>query len=171
MYKVLDIAKYIIKYSNQQEYRISNLKLQKLLYFVQAKFLLETGAPCFKDKIEAWDIGPVVPNVYREFMCWAGMDMPADWKWDEDIIEPQAKERINSIVEHFRDYSAVSLTDLTRRQSPWIDIYNRKHNAVISNESIKKFFDFFDTVMPITTQTPYRSCMPPMTPNRHCCQG
>ena len=33
-YKVLDVARYIINYSNKMEYGISNLKLQKLLYFV-----------------------------------------------------------------------------------------------------------------------------------------
>ena len=38
LYNVLDISRYIINYSNQQGYGISNLKLQKILYFVQAYF-------------------------------------------------------------------------------------------------------------------------------------
>ena len=63
-YNVLDISRYIINYSNVKDYGISNLKLQKILYFVQAYFLIETGSPCFKEKIEAWDFGPVVPKAY-----------------------------------------------------------------------------------------------------------
>ena len=40
MNRILDVARYIINYSNEKNYGISNLKLQKLLYFVQAFFLV-----------------------------------------------------------------------------------------------------------------------------------
>lgn len=40
-YKVLDICRHIINYSNEKDYGISNLKLQKVLYFVQAYFLIQ----------------------------------------------------------------------------------------------------------------------------------
>lgn len=75
-YDVLDISRYIIGYSNIKDYEISNLKLQKILYFVQAYFLIQRGLPCFKEKIEAWDFGPVVPVAYKEFKKFAGMDIP-----------------------------------------------------------------------------------------------
>ena len=62
MYNVLDICRYVIKYSNEKKYGVSNLKLQKLLYFIQAYFIIKNNdnAPCFKEKIEAWNFGPVV---------------------------------------------------------------------------------------------------------------
>lgn len=40
-YNVLDICRHIINYSDEKDYGVSNLKLQKLLYFVQAYFMLE----------------------------------------------------------------------------------------------------------------------------------
>ena len=67
MYSAVDVARYIIWYCKRQGYSISNLKLQKILYFVQAEFLVNTGKPCFSEEIEAWDFGPVVPEVYHEF--------------------------------------------------------------------------------------------------------
>ena len=67
MYDVLLMAKYIIKYCNKSNLPISNLKLQKLLYFIQAAFLVEKGHACFPDEIEAWDFGPVVPAVYYKY--------------------------------------------------------------------------------------------------------
>lgn len=67
MLDTLNVARYIINYSNQEKYGISNLRLQKLLYFVQAYYLISSGNPCFGDRIEAWDFGPVVPVVYHEF--------------------------------------------------------------------------------------------------------
>ena len=47
MYSAVEVAKYIIWYCKRQGYSISNLKLQKILYFVQASFLVNQGKPCF----------------------------------------------------------------------------------------------------------------------------
>lgn len=41
-YDVLEVSRHIINYSNRMRYGVSNLKLQKLLYFVQAYFLAFT---------------------------------------------------------------------------------------------------------------------------------
>ncbi len=50
MYDVLEVCRHIINYSNAKDYRISNFKLQKLLYFVQAYFLIASRdkQPCFR---------------------------------------------------------------------------------------------------------------------------
>ena len=58
MLDTLNVARYIINYSNQEKYGISNLRLQKLLYFVQAYYLISSGNPCFDDRIEAWGFRP-----------------------------------------------------------------------------------------------------------------
>lgn len=76
-YKVLDVCKYVIDYSNEKEYGISNLKLQKILYFIQAYFLIKQPSRCcFDDKIEAWDFGPVVPKAYRKYKQFGSSDIP-----------------------------------------------------------------------------------------------
>ena len=46
---------------------ITNLVLNKLVYFAQVESLRETGKPLFEDKIEAWPYGPVERNVYFTF--------------------------------------------------------------------------------------------------------
>ena len=51
-YNVLDIAEYIINYAIKNGYAISNLKLQKILYFVQAQFLVSLNVPCFSAPID-----------------------------------------------------------------------------------------------------------------------
>jgi uncharacterized phage-associated protein len=43
------------------------MKLQKLLFFTHADFLIRTGRPLIKQEFEAWDYGPVIPSLYREF--------------------------------------------------------------------------------------------------------
>lgn len=46
---------------------ITNLVLNKLVYFAQVESLRETGKPLFEDKIEAWSYGPVERDVYFTF--------------------------------------------------------------------------------------------------------
>ena len=51
---------------------ISNLALQKLLYFAHGHFLLRTGEPLVQGVFEAWTYGPVHPAVYQAFKAEAG---------------------------------------------------------------------------------------------------
>lgn len=57
IYDALDVAKYVINYEASQNRSVSNLRLQKLLYFIQAQFLVTNHHACFPDKMEAWDLG------------------------------------------------------------------------------------------------------------------
>ena len=158
MNKVMDIARYIINYSNEKEYSISNLKLQKLLYFVQAYFLAFTQShePCFNERIEAWDFGPVVPSVYREFKQFGSSTIPpvksylecsTDNIWSvqkklfsDDVIDQKNREIIGEIVDKFASYSAGELVDLTHNQKPWKSAYQPFLNREITKKSIKEYF-------------------------------
>ena len=66
-YNVIDISSYIIEYSNEIGSPVSNLKLQKLLYYSQAAMLVELGQKCFDSKIMAWEFGPVVVEAYQHY--------------------------------------------------------------------------------------------------------
>ena len=157
MYSVLDICRYIINYSNRQGYGISNLKLQKLLYFVQAVFLLFTSNPCFSEQIQAWDFGPVVPEAYHEFKKYGGLNIPqittyevisldSPWKtetvtFNENVINAQDRRLIDQVVDIFKGYSASALVDITHRQSPWKTAYQPGMNQEITNDAIREYFD------------------------------
>lgn len=157
MYDVLDICRYAINYSNKKNYGISNLKLQKILYFIQAYFLLQTHKPCFRENIEAWDFGPVVPEAYHEYKQYGSGDIPtvksylqfdSDDIWnvervayDDTLIKTEDKELINSVIDKFADYSATDLVSITHNQAPWKDAYNPYGNHIISNESIRRYFE------------------------------
>jgi uncharacterized phage-associated protein len=49
---------------------ITNLALQKLLYFVHSLFLIEHKRPLVSGYFEAWKLGPVHPAVYTAFKKW-----------------------------------------------------------------------------------------------------
>lgn len=157
MYDVLDVCRHVINYSNDMDYGISNLKLQKVLYFIQAFFLISTPEPCFREKIEAWDFGPVVPEAYREYKHFGSSNIPKVtyfidsglkniWnlkvkRYVGDSISENDKKLINGVVDKFADYSATDLVLITHNQSPWKDAYVPHMNNEITTDAIKEYFN------------------------------
>ena len=45
---------------------ISNLQLQKILYYIQKRYLTDNKT-AFDDDFEAWQFGPVIPLVYYKY--------------------------------------------------------------------------------------------------------
>src|SRR5580693_2299753 len=66
-YPALTIAKWFIAWAEAEDEELSNLKLQKLLYYAQGHYLAESGRSLFTDQLQAWSHGPVVPQVYYEY--------------------------------------------------------------------------------------------------------
>lgn len=141
MYKALSVARYIIERCHSQNRSISNLKLQKILYFVQAEFLVSRGLPCFVEQIEAWDFGPVVPEVYQQYKIFGSSNIPMFGRLlNPVVIRREDQELINEIVDECARYSASTLVDITHNQSPWLEAYDPGCNNVISQKSIKDYF-------------------------------
>lgn len=142
MYKALDVAKYIIDKCNEKNMAIGNLKLQKVLYFVQAEFLVVKNTPCFVEEIEAWDFGPVIPEVYREYKVYGGAIIPVFKKNDIVFISKGDQELIDGIIDECAKYSTSTLVNIIRHQSPWREAYYRINDNVISKQSIKEYFAY-----------------------------
>lgn len=157
IYDALTIARYTINRCNAEGTPISNLKLQKLLYYIQAVFLCLNDRVCFSDVIEAWPFGPVIPVVYHEFKKYGSNTIPEviDYvddnpnsntffefvKFDDSIIDDDDKQLINETLELYGKYSATQLVEMTHKEDPWINNYKRdlKH-TVIPVESMRDFF-------------------------------
>ena len=136
MYSVLDVARYVVARSNRAG-AISNLKLQKVLYFIQAEFLVVQNAPCFAEQIEAWDFGPVVPVAVIHYRN-DGAAIPL---LQDDGFCPfnrRDKKLADGVIDECAKYSAAGLTDIVHRQTPWREAYCRRD--IITNESLKEFF-------------------------------
>ena len=148
MYDAITVAKHIIDYSNSHNCGISNLKLQKVLYFVQAEFLVSKPdhSPCFTDAIEAWDFGPVVPTVYHKYKVYGRASIHSSktgrifgYRREQEISDEDQK-LIDNMVDKLKDYSASALVSVTHAQDPWKNAYICGHNNKITNQDIRKFF-------------------------------
>lgn len=84
-YSALKIAKYVIDKCTRDEQPVSNLQLQKILYYIQKTFL-KNGTEAFEDEMEAWQFGPVVPNVYYQY-CLVLAAMAIRMRYETNIVE------------------------------------------------------------------------------------
>ncbi|MCQ2242421.1 Panacea domain-containing protein [Treponema sp.] len=137
-YSALDVAKYVINYELSQGRSVTNLRLQKLLYFVQAKVLVETGKPCFEDEMEAWDYGPVSPSVYHNYKFFGAWSLAAE----PGIHRIPNANIVNNMLSYCSNYSTNLLVDITHKQRPWIEAYAKGRGTTIHNKDIEAFFKY-----------------------------
>lgn len=123
MYTAIDLSKYIVSKCIDDSHPISNLQLQKILYYIQKDFLSRDDI-AFSDAIEAWQFGPVVPNVYYHY-CGYGA-MPISSTHERFAIEVKDEDVINKIVESKRSLDPWTMVAETHKANgAWDQIYKK----------------------------------------------
>lgn len=137
-YNAIDIAKYIINKCTLENCPISNLHLQKILYFLQRKYLREKGITLFIDEIQAWQFGPVVPEVYYQYCGFGSFAISLKY-YDIDIFDEDAKIIDDVVVENRSKNPWELVKETHSKGGAWDFIYaNGKGNhKVIPIASIK----------------------------------
>ncbi|BDS17298.1 DUF4065 domain-containing protein [Clostridium perfringens] len=135
MYRVVDVANYIINYSHEIGGSLTNLKLQKILYYVDAAFLVDTGSACFYEDFEHWRHGPVVPEIYSKYRKY--LNSPIEEQQEDSNISNEDREIINRVIEGNIKKDPWELVKRTHEEDPWV---NTTTNEIITKNSIKQFF-------------------------------
>lgn len=135
-YKALDIANKIISKTDLEHGdTISNLKLQKMMYYQQGFHLAYFGTPLFDEDIVAWQYGPVVPSVYKEYKSFESNSISTS---KESIsLSDDEEELFNNVYEEYNQFSAVALMKMTHEESPW---KTTEINSVISRDKMAAYF-------------------------------
>ncbi|TSA02153.1 MAG: DUF4065 domain-containing protein [Nitrospiraceae bacterium] len=114
MTSVHDVAAYILKKSGP----MTAMKLEKLVYYCQAWSLVWDEKPLFRERIEAWANGPVVPKLYDKHR---GRFQISSWDGDPTTLTTKQKETIDGVLGFYGDRSSQWLSDLTHQEAPWRD--------------------------------------------------
>ncbi len=125
---------------------ISNMKMQKLLYFAQGIHLAITGKPLFSDPIEAWQHGPVVPDVYHWLKKFGSNSVEIEDT--PDIINAIGKmpalneQSLVLAYDNYAIYTAWQLRNITHKPgSPWdITVKTTGLNSIIPTNLIQEYF-------------------------------
>lgn len=123
---------------------LTNLKLQKLLYYAQGTFLGMYGKPLFTDEIEAWAHGPVVRSEYHRLKAAGGGPIDVDrtvadgFDWDD---YRDVEQHLIGVWNTYGKYAAWALREKTHREAPWREAFSENDfYKVISKRSIEEYF-------------------------------
>lgn len=141
----INIARYVIQ-ENAKTEPITNLKLQKILYYIQGYSYRKLGDAAFGDPIYRWPYGPVVPTVYFAYNSNRANKI---YEMDDSEAEPikairaydGMKKLIDEINGACRKKTATQLVSMTHKERPWLETPDSKE---ISEETIRSFFESND---------------------------
>lgn len=143
MYDAVDIARYVVNYSWVIKKPVTNLRLQKILYFIQGAFISIKNELCFDNDVECWEYGPVVPKVYSIFREYgysviSKIDKFPEYdfdngtikfkKFNDNFLRKSDKQLINEVVDFSAQFTTAELVSITHSQDLWQKNYNKKTN-------------------------------------------
>lgn len=129
---------------------LTHLKLQKILYYIQAWSLGINGKALFDGEFQAWVHGPVCRTVYNRFcgdkMIYSEINL-IDRKDPSKLEDIPEKDRIfiDYILENYLGFSGAELEEMTHQEKPWIEarkgvgMFDRSEN-IISSETMKTYY-------------------------------
>lgn len=135
-----DVANYFLTLANEDVGdSISNLKLQKLVYYAQGFSLALRDKTLFDEAIEAWAHGPAIRELYHKYKDNGAnaIEKPKDVdfaKYDDDV-----KSLLNQVYEEYGQFSAWKLREMSHEEEPWAS-GNATTDKIITNKDLKKYF-------------------------------
>lgn len=156
-YKAKAIANYFIGRADEEGIRMTNMKLQKLVYFAHGWHLALANAPLIDERVQAWEFGPVVRTIYDEFKEYGKDPITRKGKSFEvqglkfafvvhEVPESdgQTHRLLARIWDVYKGFSAFQLSDLTHRNgTPWEKTYPPNanvRNLAIDDVTITEYF-------------------------------
>lgn len=113
MDKIIDTAAYVVrKYAEMSGEQIDEMKLHKLLYFIQRESFAVTGAPAFDGDFEGWKYGPVCREVRANFCNGEILCPTID-------ISDELKYIANNVICEYGTLATWKLSELSHRDTSW----------------------------------------------------
>ncbi|MDB9312523.1 DUF4065 domain-containing protein [Spirulina sp. CS-785/01] len=121
MVNPLEVAQYFIirAYEDGREALITNMKIQKLLYYSQCLYLALYDEPLLTEEIQAWRYGPVCPPAYHFYSKFEAQQLPIPSQENLAEITLEIQEVLEEVWQYFGEYHAYYLSDLTHLEFPW----------------------------------------------------
>ena len=129
-YPAKALANTLLDWAEARSSEITPLKMQKLLFFMHADYLVKTGSPLVKEVFEAWSYGPVIPSVYEQFKQFSRLKItskasvfnPRTRQATVPILElpPAVHTELSEIFLIYADVDAGLLSSISHRSGgPW----------------------------------------------------
>jgi uncharacterized phage-associated protein len=162
------IANLMLDEAHRHGRPITNLALQKLLYFAHALFLIERKRPLVSGYFEAWEFGPVHPAVYQSFK--GARDQPITFRAQKRNLvtgatdeipapgEPAVRQHVSRIMAQYGALTPRQLVEISHAKgAPWHFVADKDKPRTglalgqrISNDVIETRFKFHKVTLSAT---------------------
>ncbi|HTJ13500.1 MAG TPA: type II toxin-antitoxin system antitoxin SocA domain-containing protein [Dinghuibacter sp.] len=129
---------------------VTQMKVQKMVYFAHGYHLAKYGTPLITEGFEAWKFGPVIPSIYETYKLYGSEDIvdttliPDEQHLELELAElgARAEDAINYTWDATGDVSARDLSAWTHKpDSPWAEAFKPDTMSIpIRNDRIEKYF-------------------------------
>ncbi|RRD38452.1 DUF4065 domain-containing protein [Leptotrichia sp. OH3620_COT-345] len=145
MITALNIANNFLERAFAENISISPMKMQKLIYILYKEYLRRTGRALFSERFEAWQYGPVLPNVYSEFKGYKSgaiknFALDADNSITKVKMVPGSDffNVFNEVWHEYAGYSGVELSRFTHQEhGAWERAIN-DNTFILKDENIRE---------------------------------
>jgi uncharacterized phage-associated protein/antitoxin component HigA of HigAB toxin-antitoxin module len=136
---VFSAAEYLIRFFEKQESAVTNLKLQKLVYYAQGIAFGSYSTKLFDEPILAWEHGPVVKVLYDRYKGNGSQPLLSNPNQSVDDIESNhlVRQILDETISIYGVYTPWVLRNKTHNETPWLET---QRDEQISDEKMISFF-------------------------------
>ena len=135
-HSALHIANYILGVYGTRFSGLTNMKLQKLVYYVKA-WSMVSGADIVADDFVAFKHGPVSNDLYSVLKRYGRDIVPHDASMPALDLTDKDALLVDMIVYTYGRLSAFTLSDITHNETPW---KNTSQSSTIDLGAMKAFY-------------------------------
>lgn len=146
-YSAINISASLMAEADTMNLSVTNLALQKYLYFIQIWNMKANKKPAFSDDIEAWRHGPVIRDIYNKFRKYISSPIdPQDKVLKESrvVLDNDTYQVVQYVLQKYSELSDWDLVRIARATQPWEDAYISGETAVIQKDSLFEFSAVFE---------------------------
>ncbi|RRT96759.1 type II toxin-antitoxin system antitoxin SocA domain-containing protein [Stenotrophomonas sp. 278] len=144
MYDVLTVADAILKIAKAQGKSLTPMQLVKLTYIAHGWSLGLRGKDLFANRIEAWQYGPVIPDLYHATKSYGRDPIPlgAIGPTHEIAVSPEDQAFLSDVFNKYGHLDGIALSYLTHRAgTPWTQVYDSRFRGIeIPDELIAQHY-------------------------------
>ncbi len=154
--KIQAAAAYVI----HSKYEVTDMSLQKILYYIKAFAKLLLNINIFEEQCEAWVHGPVYEKIYNQYKSY-GREIIMEEKdtniQTNSLLSAEEKSVIDYVLRNFAIYNGTVLREFTHKERPWIEARgnlgeNERSRKIITDEMIFSYFVQMNHLYKITTE-------------------
>jgi len=142
-YSSLIVANKLLEFARNDQQTLTPMQLIKLTYLSHGWMLAINGRPLLDEAIEAWQYGPVIPELYQAVRAFKSQPVTSIPVLPGVLqMSPDDESLIKEVYDVYGKYDGLVLSALTHQpNTPW-DIVWRSNgrSATISNDLIENHF-------------------------------